>query len=146
MRGTTDVVRFWRYVAAALDHLHGGIERQLAALLDGPRPFRPDAVTATLVNTLTPRSEVAVLVVDDYHPIDSPAVHESLTRLLELLPTQLRIVVASRAEPPFPLGRLRVRGQLAELRAADLAFRADEAAALLVASSAPPWAAAPSTP
>ena len=129
--GDNDVVRFWRYVAAALGQLHGGIERQLTALLAGPRPFRPDAVTATLVNALTPLPEAAVLVVDDYHLIDAPAVHASLTRLLERLPPQLRIVLASRAEPPFPLGRLRVRGQLAELRAADLAFRADEAAALL---------------
>ena len=56
--GDNDVVRFWGYVAAALGQLHGGIERQLTALLDGPRPFRPDAVTATLVNALTPLPEL----------------------------------------------------------------------------------------
>src|SRR5829696_4314311 len=129
--GDNDVVRFWRYVAAALDQLHGGIQGELTGLLTGPRPVHPDAVTARLVNTLASASEVAVLVVDDYHVIDAPAVHGSLTRLLELLPPQLRVVLASRAEPPLPLGRWRVRGQLAELRAADLAFRAEEAAVLL---------------
>lgn len=129
--GDNDVVRFWRYVAAALDQLHGGIERQLAARLAGPRSFHPDMVMATLVNTLTALPDAALLVVDDYHMIDAPAVHGSLTRLLELLPPQLRVVLASRAEPPLPLGRWRARGQLAELRTADLAFRADEAAALL---------------
>ncbi|HET7516317.1 MAG TPA: hypothetical protein VFN05_01215, partial [Actinomycetes bacterium] len=84
-----------------------------------------------LVNTLTALPDAALLVVDDYHVIDAPEVHGSLTRLLELLPPQLRVVLASRAEPPLPLGRWRARGQLAELRTADLAFRADEAAALL---------------
>src|SRR5829696_6253511 len=129
--GDNDVVRFWRYVAAALDQLHGGIQGELTGLLTGPRPVHPDAVTARLVNTLASASEVAVLVVDDYHVIDAPAVHGSLTRLLELLPPQLRVVLASRAEPPLPLGRWRARGQLAELRAADLAFRVEEAAVLL---------------
>ena len=137
--GDNDVVRFWRYLAAALDQLHGGIQGRLAGLLTGPPPFHPDAVTATVIDTLAGLPEVAVLVVDDYHLIDAPAVHGSLTRLLELLPLQLRVVLVSRAEPSLPLGRWRARGQLAELRMADLTFRADEAAVLLgeVAGAAP---------
>ena len=72
-----------------------------------------------------------LLVLDDYHLIDSPPVHASLMFLLEHLPPGLHLVLASRADPPLPLARLRARGQLAELRAAELRFTAEEAAALL---------------
>jgi LuxR family maltose regulon positive regulatory protein len=72
-----------------------------------------------------------LLVLDDYHLIDSQAVHVSLRFLLEHLPPGLRLVLASRSDPPLPLARLRASGQLAELRADDLRFTTDEAAALL---------------
>jgi LuxR family transcriptional regulator, maltose regulon positive regulatory protein len=72
-----------------------------------------------------------VLVLDDYHVITSPAVHEALTFLLDHLPPTLRLVIASREDPPLPLARLRARGQATELRAADLRFTHDEAAAFL---------------
>src|SRR5262249_39238146 len=72
-----------------------------------------------------------LLVLDDYHLIDSAPVHESVAVLLENLPPGLRVAVSSRADPPLPLARLRARGQLAELRAADLRFTDQEAAALL---------------
>ena len=72
-----------------------------------------------------------VLVLDDYHLIDSQPVHGSLLFLVEHLPPGLRLVLASRSDPPLPLARLRARGQLVELRAAELRFTAEEAAALL---------------
>ena len=72
--------------------------------------------------------EVA-LILDDYHLIEAPAVHESVTFLLNRLPLGPRLVVASRADPPLPLAGLRARGQLAQLRAADLRFTLAETAA-----------------
>ena len=72
-----------------------------------------------------------LLVLDDYHLIDAQPVHTSLAFLLEHLPPGLRLVLASRSDPPLPLARLRAGGQLAELRAAELRFTAEEAAALL---------------
>src|SRR5439155_26612776 len=77
------------------------------------------------------------LVLDDYHLVDSGPVHESVAFLLESLPPGLRVVVSSRADPPLPLARLRARGQLAELRAADLRFTHEEAAALLGEAAGP---------
>ena len=86
-----------------------------------------------LINELAaePGDGEVLLVLDDYHLIDSQPVHASLGFLLEHLPPGLHLVLASRADPPLPLARLRARGQLAELRAADLRFTAEEAAALL---------------
>ena len=72
-----------------------------------------------------------ILVLDDYHVIDTQPLNQALTFLLEHLPPQLHLVIATREDPPFPLARLRVRGQLTELRAADLRFTPAEAAEFL---------------
>ena len=84
-----------------------------------------------VVNELAGVAEEIVLVLDDYHLIEAPTVHGSLALLLERLPPQLRLVLASRADPSLPLARLRVGGQLTEIREADLRFTAEETAALL---------------
>ena len=92
-----------------------------------------------LINELAadPGPDEVLLVLDDYHLVDSGPVHESVAFLLENLPPGLRIVVSGRADPPLPLARLRARGQLAELRAADLRFTGEEAAALLGEAAGP---------
>ena len=77
------------------------------------------------------KPEQIVLILDDYHYVQTQAIHDALTLLLERLPTQLRLIVAARSDPALPLARLRARGQLVELRAADLRFTPDEAARLL---------------
>jgi LuxR family maltose regulon positive regulatory protein len=128
--GDNDPVRFWRHAAAALGGVRDGVGQQLTSLLRPP-PRSFEAVVTTLVNELAAVPGEVVLVLDDYHLIDGPAVHESLAFLLEHLSAGLRVVVASRADPPLPLGRLRARGQLVELRAAELRFTPGEAAALL---------------
>jgi LuxR family maltose regulon positive regulatory protein len=124
--GDNDPARFWRHVVAALDQARPGIAGRVAPLL-GP-PSSQGLVTA-LINELA--AEEALLVLDDYHLISSQQVHESLAFLLEHRPAGLGLVLASRSDPPLALARLRGRGQLAEVRAADLRFTADEAAALL---------------
>ena len=72
-----------------------------------------------------------MLVLDDYHLIDAQPIHQAIGFLLDHLPPQLHLVIASRADPSLPLSRLRARGQLAELRAVDLRFTADEAVTFL---------------
>jgi LuxR family maltose regulon positive regulatory protein len=126
-----DPARFWRHVAAALDMVCPGVAERVAALLGPPPPRSFEGLVTTLLNELDGVAEEVVLVVDDYHLIQAPPVHQSLGFLLEHLPGSLRLVVASRADPPLPLARLRARGQLAELRERDLRFSPQEAAELL---------------
>jgi LuxR family maltose regulon positive regulatory protein len=126
-----DPVRFWRHAAAALDGARPGVASPVAGLLQGQQSASFQAVAATLVNQLASVADAVVLVLDDYHLIQAQPVHQSLGFLLEHLPASLRLVVASRVDPPLPLARLRARGQLAELRERDLRFTPEEAAELL---------------
>ena len=132
-----DPARFWRHAAAALDRVHPGVAEQVAALLGPPPPASFEGLVAALVNQLAEVTEEAALVVDDYHLIQAPAVHASLGFLLEHLPPSLGMVLASRSDPPLPLARLRGRGQLTEVRAADLRFTPKEAAELLATAVGP---------
>ena len=133
--GDSDPARFWRYAVAALDRARPGLAGRVGPL---PPPSFEGLVTA-LINELAadPGPDEVLLVLDDYHLVDSGPVHESVAFLLENLPPGLRVVVSSRADPPLPLARLRARGQLAELRAADLRFTSEEAAALLGEAAGP---------
>jgi LuxR family maltose regulon positive regulatory protein len=133
--GDSDPARFWLYAVAALDRARPGLAGRM-----GPLPSRSfGALATTLINELAadPGPDEVLLVLDDYHLVDSGPVHESMAFLLENLPPGLRVVVSGRADPPLPLARLRARGQLAELRAADLRFTPDEAAALLGEAAGP---------
>jgi len=127
----SDPLRFWPYVIAALDTLQPDSGASALALLQSPQPPPIEAVLTPLLNALSTLPTDVVLVLDDYHLIDAPAIHSALTFLLDHLPPQLHLVLTTRADPPLPLTRLRARGQLTELRAADLRFTADETAAFL---------------
>jgi LuxR family transcriptional regulator, maltose regulon positive regulatory protein len=129
--GDNDPARFWRYVAVALDPLCDGVTQQVDALLRGPQPASLEAVVAAVSNAVADRPDRLTLVLDDLHLVNAPPVHHSLGLLLDRLPAQLQLVLASRADPPLPLARLRARGQLVELRAADLRFTPEETATLL---------------
>jgi LuxR family maltose regulon positive regulatory protein len=130
--GDNDPARFWRHATAALDRARPGLAAQVAPLLGPPAPPSFEALATALINELAARpGEGGVLVLDDYHLIDAQPVHASVAFLLEHRPQELQLLLASRADPPLPLARLRARGQLAELRATDLRFMPEEAGALL---------------
>ena len=129
--GDNDPVRFWRYTVAALDRVRPGLSERVAGLLDSLAPASIEALVTTVVNELAAEGGDALLVLDDYHVVEAQPIHASLRFLLEHQPPALHIVLASRADPPLPLGRLRAGGRLAELRAADLVFNLSEAVALL---------------
>ena len=88
-------------------------------------------MVATLVNELSAMTSGVVLVLDDYHVIENLGIHEDMALLLERMPPEMHVVIATRADPALPLARLRARGELIEIRAADLRFTSDEAAAYL---------------
>src|SRR6266566_8949943 len=128
-----DPARFWRHAVAALDAVCPGIGERVGPLLGPPAPASFEGLVTALINELAaePGDGEVLLVLDDYHLIGSRPVHASLGFLLEHRPPGLHPVLASRADPPLPLARLRARGQLAELRAADLRCTAEEGAAML---------------
>ncbi|HEX6779363.1 MAG TPA: hypothetical protein VF099_14230, partial [Ktedonobacterales bacterium] len=126
-----DLTRFWSYTLTALDKAFPGCGATALSLLQSPQFPSMEGILTTVINSLTALSEEVVLVWDDYHLITAPAIHTSVTFLLEHLPPRLHLVIAARADPPLPLARLRTRGQLIELRSADLRFLTEETAAFL---------------
>jgi LuxR family maltose regulon positive regulatory protein len=124
-----DPALFWTYLVAALKTAQGPGADALS-LLQPPEP--PNEVgLVTLLNDLDAVSNDVVLVLDDYHVIDARDVQDGMAFLLEHLPSRIHLVIGSRTDPALPVARLRGRGELAEIRAADLRFTPGEAAAYL---------------
>src|ERR1700722_12609398 len=131
--GDNDPARFWRHAVAALDRVRPGIGARVGPLIGPPTPASFEGLLTALINDLGAGSaaDETLLVLDDYHVIGARPVHDSVQFLLEHRPPGLRLVLASRSDPPLALARLRARGQLAELRGADLRFTAGGGGALL---------------
>ena len=127
--GDNDPARFWSHTVAALDPDRSGIGERVAPLLGPPAPSSFQGLVTALINELA--GDEVLLVLDDYHVIGSPQVHESLAFLVEHRPAGLCVVLASRNDPPLALPRRRALGQLAEMRAAELRFTPAEAGELL---------------
>jgi LuxR family transcriptional regulator, maltose regulon positive regulatory protein len=121
---------FWTYLVAALKTAAPGAGAGALSLLQPPEP-PGEAGLVTLLNDLDAISNDVVLVLDDYHVIDAREVQDGMAFLLEHLPPQIHLVIGSRTDPALPLARLRGRGELVEIRAADLRFTPGEAAAYL---------------
>jgi LuxR family maltose regulon positive regulatory protein len=123
--------RFLKYLVAALQEANPTIGSKAAQLLAAAREARPEAILISIINDLDTAGEEMALVLDDYQFISGQAVHEQVTFLLEHCPKTFHLVIATRSDPPLPLTRLRARGQMVELRAADLGFTEREAAQFL---------------
>lgn len=128
-----DVVRFSRYIVGAAARLSGSEEP-----FDAAQPFDPELAVAGVLDWLAGAGDAAagpvVLVLDDYHVIHEPPIHQLVATLVERLPGGARLAIATRADPPLPLARLRARGELLEIRGEDLRFTPDEAAELLASA------------
>ncbi len=122
--------RFLKYLVAAVREANPAVGREAAQLATSPN-VPPEAVLTHLVNALEDANTDTALVLDDYQFISNPAVHEAVTFLLDHCPRTFHLLIVTRSDPALPLARLRVRGQLVELRAADLRFTAAEAAQFL---------------
>ena len=129
--GDNEPSTFWSYLIAAVRAAVPGVGSSALDLLQGPQPPPIEAVLTTLLNDLGAASTDVVLVLDDFHSIGSLEVQTGIEFLLEHLPPRLHLVIATRADPALPLARLRAGGELVEVRAGDLRFTHDEAAAYL---------------
>jgi LuxR family maltose regulon positive regulatory protein len=135
--GDNDPTRFLAYLIAALQTIAPNVGKGVLAVLQSPgfaeantSPPTESTLTA-LLNEIATIPDDFVLVLDDYHVVEATPVDDALTFLLEHLPPQMHLVIATREDPPLPLARYRVRGQMTELRTADLRFTSAEAATFL---------------
>ena len=130
-KGDNDPTHFLTYLVAALRSVEEGIGEGILSALRSPEPPRIEAITGALINELAALPEEITLILDDYHTIDSEAVHGVLSFLLEHLPSNVHLIISSRIDPPLPLSRLRARNQMMKLGAAELSFTLEEAATFL---------------
>lgn len=128
----SDPTRFLTYLVAAIQSVAAqfalNIGQGVMGALQSPQPPPLEPILTALLNEIVTIPGKLIVVLDDYHLIDSRPVDDALTFLLEHLPPQMQLVITTREDPQLPLSRLRARGQLTELRAADLRFTASEAA------------------
>lgn len=133
--GDNDPLRFLSYGITALQSIlkpsEGDFAENVLAQLQIAQPPPLQSLLTQLINEISAVQQPFIFVLDDYHLIAAPAVHEALTFLLENMPPQMHLLITTREDPPLPLARLRVRGQLSELRAADCRFSTSEAAQFL---------------
>jgi LuxR family maltose regulon positive regulatory protein len=124
-------IRFWTYFISSLQGLRSDLGKDALSLLQTIPAPSINSILLTLINDITTFSDTFAMVLDDYHMIDSKPIDQALTFLLEHLPPNMHLVITTREDPHLPLARLRARGQLTELRAADLRFTPSEATEFL---------------
>src|SRR6266498_839736 len=129
--GDNDPTRFLTYLIAALQTIATNIGEGILSVLQSPQPPPIELILTALLNEITTVSDNFILVLDDYHVVDANPIENALTFLLEHLPPQMHVVIATREDPQLPLARLRARDQLTELRVTDLRFTPSEASELL---------------
>jgi LuxR family maltose regulon positive regulatory protein len=132
-KGDNDPIRFLSYLVAALETVAANIGEGVLDMLhaSAPQPPPSEAVLTSLINEVAAIPDRVILILDDYHTIESSPVDDALSFLLEHLPPWMHVAIATREDPHLPLARLRGRGQMTELRATDLRFSSSEAAAFL---------------
>ena len=117
-----DPIRFLTYLVSAIRTAEPGLGAWVLNALQMPQSPSLETLLTRLVNDLAESTKKLILVLDDYHTINSPSVDEILIFLIDNLPRQIHMVLVTREDPGLPLARYRARGQMAELRAADLKF------------------------
>ena len=129
--GDDDLTRFLAYLIAALQTLVANIGAGVLGVLQSPQPPPTEAILTVLLNEIATVPDHFIFVLDDYHVLDAKPIDHALNFLIEHLPPPMHLVIATREDPHLPLARLRVQGQLTELRVADLRFTPAEAAEFL---------------
>lgn len=127
--GDNNPARFFVYLLASLQRIYPNIGQTAQAMLQAPQPPPSELLLASLINDIAETPHL--LVLDDYHLIEDSAIHEAIAFLLNHMPSHMHLVIATRADPPLPIARLRGRGQLTELHAIDLRFTPAEVRSFL---------------
>ena len=129
--GDNDTVRFWTYLIAAIQTVNPEIGAEARQIVSGPQLRSTEPIAISLINDITQLESGLILVLDDYHVIESEKIHAGMGYLLEHQPPNLHILLVTRADPSISLARLRAHSQLIEIRAEELQFSLEEAATLL---------------
>ena len=131
--GDNELTRFLTYFIAALNQIEGldTLGKESLALLGSPEPPGVEAILTPLINDIASTSNNNILILDDYHLIDSQPIHDAVTFIIENQPPSLHLIITTREDPLLPLSRLRASEQLTELRATDLRFTESEATEFL---------------
>ena len=133
--GDSDLSRFLAYLASALQARFPDTGESLLIGLQSPQPPTAEHLLTTLINDVHEIESDFILVLDDYHIIDIRSAHDTVSFLLDNMPSQMHLVLAGRNDPPLPLSRLRVSGNLNEIRSADLRFTKE----VMMAEQEPKW-------
>jgi len=128
--GDNDPSRFWNYFVAAVRSAHPGFGNSTLALLRSPQPPPVESLLTVLINELASLPTGCVVILDDYHLISTPAIHNGIAFLLDHVPVKVSLIIATRADPPLPLAHFRGKGAMVEVRADDLRFNEEEAIGL----------------
>ncbi|MGD2158274.1 MAG: hypothetical protein PVG32_15460, partial [Anaerolineales bacterium] len=126
-----DIGRFLAYFIASLQSIDVNVDEQLLTLIQSPQQAQIENVLIPLINQISSTQKNFAIVLDDYHLIQSNEIHDALTFFLDHSPPCMHLVITTRGDPPFPLARLRARGQMTEIRASLLRFSVDEGEILL---------------
>ena len=121
-----DSTHFWVYFISSLQGLDPDLGAGALTLLQSPQAPPIQSILTALINDIAAFPDAFAIVLDDYHVIDSPSIHEALTYLIAHLPANMHVVIATRTDPPLPLARLRARDRLTEIRARNLRFDINE--------------------
>ncbi len=124
--GDNDLVRFLAYFISAFRHVEGTMLEEAKAMIESPQLPSVEVILTPLINSVTESDTRFTLVLDDYHVITNTQVHDAIRFTLDSIPPNMHLVLSSRADPPWPLSRMRARGEMAEIRASDLRFLPEE--------------------
>ncbi|MGH1365228.1 MAG: LuxR C-terminal-related transcriptional regulator [Calditrichia bacterium] len=125
--GDNDPISFWTYFIKSIQNIQPSVGENALTLLHSPQPAEVDEILPKLINEISAIESDFSVVLDDYHLIEAEAIQKAMTFLLDHTPAQMHLVIASRTDPPLPLAKLRARGELVELRIADMRFEHEEA-------------------
>ncbi|MEE9216372.1 MAG: LuxR C-terminal-related transcriptional regulator, partial [Anaerolineales bacterium] len=130
-RRDNDPTRFWAYLIAAVESVHSDIGNSALSQLQSPQQPDIESVLSALINPISDIPDSLVIVLDDYHVIEANAIHDGLAFLIEHMPSQMHLLVSTRADPALPIAALRVKDELNELRAEDLRATREESGIFL---------------